>query len=171
VSKSRIFPFSRRTFVPALLVVLVVSAGCGGDDAENGKDAKADKEGSTSTTFTFSGASSEAFCARYLEFINTYSTASLDPAAVPVEEVARRWAAAIAALEAMEADANAEIAPDVTLLRERIQALLPALAAVGYDPMKVPEADREQLQDEASQQASSRLTAYSTQVCEPRSGK
>ena len=154
--------------MPGLLIVAVLTFGaiataCSGDDDGTSKQ-------TTTTTVTFTGANSTDFCARYREFIATNTTATLDPATVPVAELATRWAASVTALEGMEAAASDEIRADVELVTKAIEDLQPALAAVGYDPTKVPEAERKRFQTEAANEASNRVTEYGTQVCGAQNG-
>ena len=56
---------------------------------------------------------------------------------MPVDELAARWAASVAALQGMEAAASDEIQSDVATVATTVEDLQPALAAVGYDPTKV----------------------------------
>ena len=65
----------------------------------------------------------------------------------------------------MEAVASSEIKGDVTVLRERVEGLQPALATVGVRPGRCREAERQKFQDEAASKAVRPLTAYGTQVC------
>ncbi|MGZ8765210.1 MAG: hypothetical protein ACXW2C_05895 [Acidimicrobiia bacterium] len=147
-------------------MVSAVGVACGGDDG----DSTTGSSSTTSTTVVFSGENSTEFCARYTEFTTTYTTTSLDPATVPVDELATKWAAVVVALGGMEAAASTEIRPDVKELRATVEELQPALAAVGYDPTKVPEAERERFQSPAAETAAARLSAYGAQVCDPESG-
>jgi len=157
---------SRNVLVCALLVVTVGIAGCGSSG-----DKSAKKNGTTTTTFKFSGDDSKEFCKRFETFATTYTSASLDPASVPVPELAQRWAAAIAGLKNMEVVASSEIKGDVALLRSRIEELQPALAAVGYNPVQLSAADQARLRDKKSAEASDRISAYGTQVCKDNGGK
>ncbi len=171
MNRRSVSPLSRNVLVVALMVVVGALSAC---DGGNGSDASS----SSSTTTTkktktpeFSGENSAEFCTRYREFNTTYTAASLDPATVPVDQLAARWAASISALQGMESVASPEIQADVTKVRELVEAVQPALAAVGYDQAKLPAAEREQYQGAAANAATKRFSAYGAQVCEPESGK
>lgn len=163
-----VYPLSRRASVGMLFVVMVtlgaVGTACSGDDGDS-----ASKE-TTTTTVTFKGTNSAEFCAQYQQFIATNTTASLDPATVPVAELATRWAASVTALQGMEATASDEIRSDVATVAKAVEDLQPALAAVGYDPTKVPQAERERFQTAAANEASNRVTEYGTQICGAQNG-
>ena len=163
VKRSR-FPLSRIALLCALLVVSVGVAACG--SSSSGKSAK--KNGTTTTTFTFSGNDSTAFCVQLKTFSSTY--ADVVAPGTP-EELKTRWAALTEGVKQLEAAAPSEIKGSLTVLRERIEGLTPALDGVGYVLNNVPQADRERFQDAAAQQATDKISAYGTQVCEKRSGK
>jgi hypothetical protein len=173
VSRRSVYPLSRRASVGVLLVAMVTlgafGTACSGDDDKDAKDAKDAKE-TTTTTVTFKGTDSAEFCAQYQQFITTNTSASLDPATVPPEELATRWAASVTALQGMEAAASDEIKADIGTVAKAIEDLQPALAAVGYDPTKVPAAERKRFQTEAANEASNRVTEYGTQVCGAQNG-
>lgn len=158
------FPFSRSALGCALLVVIVGIAGCGSSDAK-----KSDKKnGTTTTTFTFSGDGSKPFCAELQTFSTTY--ADVVTPGTPAE-LQTRWTALTAGVAHIEAVAPSEIKDSLTVLHARIEGLTPALAAAGWVLASVPQADRERFQDAAAQRATDKISAYGTQVCEPQSGK
>ncbi len=167
MSRRSVYPKSRRASVRLLIVVVltltVIGTACSDDDKKDAKE-------TTTTTVTFKGTDSAEFCSQYQQFIATNTTATLDPATVPVDELATRWAASVTALQGMEAAASGEIRPDVEVVAKAIEDLQPALAAVGYDPTKVPEAERKRFQTEAANEASNRVTEYGTQVCGAQNG-
>ena len=164
--KKPVFPLSRSALVGALIALIVVSMVGAACSSSSKADTKTSSSSSTtSTTVKFSGAGGTEFCTAYKAFASTYTSDSLNPATVPVDQLAAKWAAAIEALKGMEAVATPEIKGDVTLLRQRVEGLQPALAAAGYDPTKVPVADRKKLQDAAAAKASDRLSSYGAQVC------
>ena len=160
------FPLSRIALVCALLVVTVGVAACGSSGSD--KSSKSKKNGTTTTTFTFSGDNSTAFCAQLKTFSKTY--ADVVAPGTP-EELKTRWAALTDGVKQLESAAPDEIKASLTTLRERIEGLTPALEGVGYVLNNVPQADREHFQDAAAQQATDKISAYGTQVCEKRSGK
>jgi len=172
VNRRSVSPLSRNVLVLTLMVVVGALSAC---DGGNGSDASSSSSSSTTTKKTktpeFSGENSAEFCTRYREFNTTYTAASLDPATVPVDQLAARWAASISALQGMESVASPEVKADVTKVRELVEAVQPALAAVGYDQAKLPAAEREQYQGAAANAATKSFSAYGTQVCEPESGK
>jgi len=158
-----IFPSSRRALFGALLVgILLFGAACGSDDG--GKAAS-----STSTTFTFSGADSAAFCGDLQSFGAKYADV-VAPTTTP-DQLRTLWAELTAAIATLEGEAPPEIHEAVTILRARIEGVTPAFDAAGYVLANVPQADRDRFQDPAAQDASDKISAYGAQVCEPQTDK
>jgi ABC-type glycerol-3-phosphate transport system substrate-binding protein len=163
---------SRRASLIALIVAVFALGAIGTACSSDGSsDASKKTKESTTTTVTFTGADSKKFCAQYQEFVTVNNSATLDPATVPVAELATRWAASVAALKAMESSASDEIKADVKLVSKTVADLQPALIAAGYDPAKVPQEERDRFQAAKARAASNRLTEYGTQVCEPEASK
>lgn len=161
---------ARSVVTVAVVGALAVgAAACGGGD--DGKDAKGKGSSTTTTTIHFSGDDSAAFCTQLADFQSRFNAATLDVDSLPADKRADTWKAALDAISGLQSAASSEIEPAVKLLHQRIEAVLPALAAADYDISKVPASALAELRTTESAAATARIEAYGTQVCRTDDGK
>lgn len=139
-----------------------------GSGASTTTSSPADTTSSTTEPPTFTGDAGSPFC-RLLRDVDPTSLLDGDPGdPVAVEASFRRLVGVLRDLRAL---APQEVEPDAALLTGGIEALVEALAAVGFDFDALaasPAADQvtEAVNDPAFTTAGSRLSAYRAQVCQ-----
>jgi hypothetical protein len=151
----------------AVVVAAAVVGGCGGSGSKSSKSSKTLPTQSTATGATtaptFSGAGSARFC----ELVRTYRdrlAGLTGPSSTPAQR--RQFGQELGpAIRQAVAVAPAEIKADVTLVAGAATDYLAALEKAGYDFGKVPPDALERFQAPDVMAASSRLEAYSRNVC------
>lgn len=144
-----------RAVLAAVVLALAATVGCSDDSGPEATRA-------ASTTVQFTGADSQRFCALDTALRRDFGNVE---AGAPADEKAATYQRALGALNEMEAAASDEIRATVHTLRTTLEATLPALAAVGFDPTRLdPQTFARASAPEVSA-ANERLGAYERQVC------
>jgi hypothetical protein len=154
------------------LAAAVLVGACSGDDEDDAaatttSESTTPTSSSTTEPPTFTGDPDSAFCA-LLRDVDTDAVLAGDPN--DPAAVGEGFQRLVAILRDASALAPTEIRDDITLVKDGIEALDAALAAVEYDVDALaasgagPEVT-EAVNDPAFTDAGTRLSAYRTQVC------